>query len=373
MRSTLAPGGRAAACLCNESNGAADGHTVYGVHTAPEVPGCSTWLTAVAHEERPLTSGRTAQGWGRRFFGILYQDHAEPGLFAQVYDCQADCWQPQLKVPQSKSRTELKACLPVTLCDSDELLAVGAGTLSSGGRLAAALIICGTTAPFEAVSYCQHLYDYRWLPGSTSLLVLGQGAMARLDFDPAVPPISGVLELHWVHLPAVVGTPPCDFWHQPPSMDVIPGTLSAILLCSWDTAEGASVCLTPYDAADMVAGISRHETIPDRLTGSDFLNGQRDRHHSVLCSRKRVAVCLKSAVVYLYELAGDRISQVVARTEYLECLSFSACNLLAGWTKSKIIVVVDARQGTLLARITRRVIGKAGHLILSDCGAWTGQ
>ena len=386
---SIVPGGQAAACICSEAE-SHDGYTDSSVHFARQMPGSGTWLTPVTHEGRPRTREYfcSQQGWGQRFFAILHHIPAQPGLYVQVYDCHTDRWLPQVLVPESRgrSRAELGACLPVTFCDSEELGAVGAGHLYSSQGPSAALIIFSTVNPFAAVSYCRDVYEYRWLPDSTSLLVLGEGSMARLDLDTVALPASGLLELRWIDLPAVDGSLPTEYCEVPPSMDLIPGTPSAVLLFCWatwneDTDEGAVVCLTLYDAAGITAGRSRHKAVPanhdlEVSEYSDYLCGERCTHHTVHCSRTRVAVCLKSAMVYLFELERDRVGKEIAEVEYLESVSFSACSFfLAGCTLGHAIAVLDAQHGKRLVLIPSEQVSAglpchSGHAYLCVV-AWT--
>ena len=247
---SLAPDATAAAGFWNDNS-----RQISGVHMFCQAPEDSvysgTWLQQASSRGSPRTQGSATYGWGQRYFGLLYKrPERGSGLSAQLFDCHKREWMPRQLVDDSLVAAVNNAhCIQFS---DDESLAAGVVT---GLELAPeALVIFGVQVPsvsFAPATVCA----FRCLPGTTSLLVVGRGCLARLDLRPDSLPPTGLLQLRWSPAPAAVS---CSSM----CLDLIPGASAAVLLtrCLGRSAAQASIHLCVYDTVSLCqVGSRRYE------------------------------------------------------------------------------------------------------------------
>ena len=268
-------------------------------------------------------------------------------LQALIFD--GDHWRLPLSVDDLGSKAAADPDHPVTFCDSEQLAAAVAH--ASHPKPPTAVVVFGVYSSFVRVIPAPEVYAVRWLPASTTLLVLGPQGLARLVLDPASPASSRRLELDWVELPSAIGRLP------PSSMDLVPTPgLSAALILQrqHDTSEHIMLSLTLVDTCTLgELGSRSYEVLPPR---EGEHSGDRDRECSVHCTRAAAAVCLgvQGGVVYQLDTASGQPGRCLFRNELLQQPAFSHCgHMLAGISGEDSIVVLSRQTGSTLATLSR--------------------
>ena len=270
---------------------------------------------------------------------------------SQVYDSQAERWLPSLPVDIPLGTPDLSQ--PVIISDSEQLAAAMVADTSEE-TLGEVLVVWGVQTPSVQLGRNVDVRSLRWLPGTTSLLVLGNRQLARLDLDPAALPAQGLLELDWVPIEPALAC-----------MDLVPGTSSVLLVenAKSDDAEGptfdVTLKLSLYDTAHLTRQASWSDQLQLPLQERDESSSLPDVHIvSVRCTAMLAAVSVGDLGTAVYSIPGERL---LFWAQNLTDVSFdSSAHFLAGLTDKAIPTVYDARTG-------------AGLVVLDASDFWTGS
>ena len=299
----------------------------------------------------------TAQGWSPsgRYFGLVGHSDAS-GLQAQVFDTQLHHWLPALTVDPSGEVTPADSDAdvhPLTFCDGDERLA--AAVCCRYGGASDRVLVFGVDPPGPVLlvpsidEYDSWVRSVCWLPGTTSLLVVGDNWLARLDLNPLS--LSEPPELQWVHAVVVRG------------LDLIPGTRTALVLHSTrDPGEdrahmSLSAYSTAFDPSEHVPVYSEDDVdyralVP--LATRTYREPPAPGNEATLqCSWRAAAVCFGgSHGVEVFRLRQGRPGRRLFTIKQYRSCSWSACGaFLAGKVKPSNVAVVDGRTGAVLVLV----------------------
>ena len=347
-RSSISPDSTAAACFCMEMDSElCDLHVLCRTDTEDGifVPCCPEG------EEPTCQSQPTAQGWSPSgtYFGLLGVLDAERGLEACVYSMHERMWLNPLSARCGSLLAQADPAHAVTFCDAKECLAAAVGW-APDAEPSAGVLVFGVHEPTRVkVAPCEEVCGIRWLPGTTSLLVVGSSALARLDVDADTLNSTGRLELVWIEAPVVVG-----IW--PACLDLCPGSDSVLILQSsgWDSVQQVTVTLTTFDPAALAPVASRSYRVLPPLAQGAGIQAMRGSHTSLHCSWFAVAVSLDARGVEVFQLNEGRPGKRLFRNKWLSSPSWSACGaFLAGIMDGQDVAVLDGATGTALALVTR--------------------
>ena len=299
---------------------------------------------------------QTAQGWspsGRYFALISPQDHGG-GLQAQVFDTTQHRWLPAVPVEAGAHPAEIDLELQlISFCDSDERLAAAIYCVGceDGVLLLGVHQPCPMRQVPSANEYENWILALRWLPGTTSLLVVGSSCWARLDLS--LSSLSGDLELQWVSVTDTRG------------LDLIPGTGTALVLHSDCRGQGnSSMCLSAYDTAfvpsEHVPFYSDTEYDPRGLAPLATCTYRQSPapgdQASLHCSWRAAAVSFGGTYgVKVFLLDDGRPRRRLFWAKHLTACAWSACGaFLAGIVEPCDVAVLDGRTGDSLMQISGR-------------------
>ena len=306
------------------------------------------WHASEGQHDPELLDGSTAEGWGQRYFGILFRDEA--GMAAQIYDSQERHWlQAQLIVSDEDGWVHISQCTTVQFCDGEQL----AAGLVNGVGPEAAIVIFGPAVASVSLAACPNQCAFRWLPGSLSLLVVGGGRMARLDLDVSSLPATPLLELQWVDVPAGVS---CRI----SEMKIISSSAAAVVLriINMDSRSVLPIHIARLNTAALVPfeDWSKGLLASPLPEGTTLVLAAKHFRPALHHSCARLAVGLGQEGTCLYKLlAGGSLGHGSWKLKGLTQCTFSACGyLLAGLCRGCDVAVVDAQTGAPL-RLLRPV------------------
>ena len=315
------------------------------------------------------TFSSTSSGWSAsgRWFGLLHTELPGPsyGLTWCVYDAMERGWQPKRYITD---HALYRALHSVAFCQSEKLAACAANHVpwpnDDEVPTTSVVIVSSPVLPGVAVVPAgESIVAMCWLPGSTSLLVVGPCSVARVHVDPSSLQASGQreMQLQWVE-----AQPALSYSR----LDLVPGTHTAVLLGS-RALPGTGVVealLTLVDTARLRVLGSWWRRVEELV--SDYAarcpSGQPRpgvSYTSVCCSWSAVAICVGERKQYalwatlVCRLERSRVGASLFTVRHMTGASFSSCGLLlCGTIAMKTVAVLDARSGCALARLSPRRI-----------------
>ena len=207
------------------------------------------------------------------------------------------------------------------------------------------------TRPIASLVARVDVYSFRWLPGTTSLLVRSEPGLARIDLDTAALPASPLLALDWVAMSSARDT-------RSVCLDLIPGLPAAIMHhCTQGEDEAGPgqlvIALTVVDTLTLVELESRKYMAP-RPEEPEHSGGAQGEHPSLFCGCGAVALSLGLWSGFrVYELNGGSPGTLLLCNDDLRHVSWSSCcRFLAGLHKHLSVLALDGRSGCSLALLS---------------------
>ena len=272
---------------------------------------------------------------------------------AQVYDSLEQRWLPAQAVAGNWHEYEEVQLHAIQFCDSEQLgVATAMAEDSPHGRPdLAVLVVFGVQAPSVTLAPVSDVSDCRWLPGTTSLLVLSKRGLARLDLDPAALPAA--VQLQWTSVPELPPLGRARGYYRA-CLELVPGTDRALLLAAPCGGQPAEALLTLVETSGLVRLSSWCKTVE---CPSDFHRSYRTSLH---CSWSAVAVCVGDAGFQVHQLDQGRVGALIfVHRSPFDVKSFSPCGCfvagvagyVAGVATSCGLTVLDMKTGHPLVQL----------------------
>ena len=267
---------------------------------------------------------------------------------AQVYDSVEQRWHPAQVVRGGWDRyLWIDLCL-IQYCDSEQL---GAAIVTASDSMddlpdLAVLVVFGVQVPSVTLVPVQGVSAVRWLPGTTSLLVVGRQGLARVDADTAKLPAE--LRVQWTRVPELLQLGLME--HT--CLRLVPGIDRALLMVSQTSrgAEPAKALLVLVSTSLLISLGCWCIKIKSRWDSED------PPHMTLTCGWSAVVVCVgEYSGCQVHASDRGRIGELlfVLRTP-LRHFSFSSCyRFLAGIRDMSGVMVLDARTGDTMVRLER--------------------
>ena len=390
---SLSPTGETAACIWTDTRRwPGSEHLSSGVRMACQVPqdGSGRWLTPVVDAGEPATWGHAVQGWSKSglLYGCLHSKSFKgcsvdtDGLGLQVgvrtsacnmrpcSQAALCCWlcraglsavcMLQVSVYDSRERLWLPA-LPgaedvpvkvyadsehrVSFCDVDGERWGACAACAPKYNPPSVLVVFGVDQPVVSLCPVPALYAYTWLPGTTSLLLLGPPGLARLDLDTSTLEDTPLLALDWVDTL-------CDVNASALGLELVPGASVALLLHTRSQGAVRRYSLTSVDTAGLQELDSRGYRVP-RWMQAVSCAGERGDDPSLHCSFRAVAVGLGNKQGFIVHQLDDGCpgSLLFSNADLRHVDWSSDASLLAGILHHNSVAVLDGRTGSELIRL----------------------
>ena len=225
----------------------------------------------------------------------------------------------------------------IHFCDDESLAAGIAYDLED--ELGSSVVVFGTAAGSSCrLAHAHSVHALRWLPGTHTLLVLGNACIGRIDVDAASPELEEPLGLLWSAMAAELPQDMHAF------LEIVPDGSAAALLDSTPSPEGRQVVFALFDATSLAQTSS--QTFIIKAAGSEV-----PYHSSLHVSTRAVAACFRSYGTRVWSLSKGQLGKGLFTAQGLEGVSFSQDGLFMAGLQGGAHVLLETRTGSRLLKL----------------------